>query len=228
MGRTDREPQFIFPKPVYPLSQFLETGHGTAGSWKRQPWHKSRAPKKRKRPGWQVAESSPVLDADVAALDRPAPKPPPPKAYADQYGEPIYEWFPLTDEERRLARSKKQDKIPLTGGMVRRPGPAGAVVVVKQFSDLNGPEFRRRLRMLGLTVNRFANRSGLTSPTVAALCRQPAGRIPMEAQRLLEFEEVLSVIASLLDAYNPAKARSEGQFRKRIEALLEAHIASLP
>jgi hypothetical protein len=228
LGRTDREPQFIFPKPVYPLSQFIETGHGTAGSWKRQPWHKSRAPKKRKRRGWQVAESSPVLEADVAALDRPPPKQPPPKAYGNPYGEPVYEWFPLTKEELRAARSKKQDKLPLTGGMVRRPGSPGPIEVVKQFADLNGPELRRRLRMLGFTSNRFANRTGLPSQAVAAMCRQPAGRIPVWVERLLEFEEFMGVVAGLLDAYDPAKARSDGYFKKGIEALLEAQIDRLP
>jgi hypothetical protein len=228
LGRTDKEPQFIFPKPVYPLSQFIETGHGTAGSWKRQPWHKPRVSKRRKRRVWQVAESSPLLEADVAALDQPPPKAPPPKVFKNRYGEPVYEWSTLTDEERRLARSKKQDKLPLTGGLVRRPGARGGIVVLKQVSDLNGAELRRRFRMLGLTVNSFANRTGLPSASVSTLCRQPAGRIPMEVQRLLEFEEFMSVVADLLDSYDPAKARSTGQFKKQIGALLEAQIARLP
>lgn len=229
MGRTDKEPQFIFPAPVYPLSQFLEPGHGTAGSWKRQPWHKSRAKKKRRRRAhWQAATSSPVLEEDIAALDRPPPPPPPPRIFSNPYGEPIYKWFPLTVEERQLARSRKRDKLPLTGGMRRRPGPAGLIEVVKQFSDLNGPDFKQRIGWLGLTTGRFANRNGMSSGTVAGYFRKHAGKIPLHVVRLLEFEEFLAVIARLVDAYDPAKIRAGPRFKKRIEALLEAQIGRLP
>jgi len=229
LGRTDKEPQFIFPPPVYPLSQFLEPGHGTAGSWKRQPWHKSRAQKKRKRRAhWQATEASPVLEEDIAALDRPAPPPPPAQVLKNRYGEPVYKWFPLTDEERQLARSRKQVTLPLTGGMRRRPGPAGLVEVVKQFCDLNGRDFKRRLEWLGMTTNRFANRTGLPSGTVSAYFRQPAGKIPLQVLRLLEFEEFLAVIAGLLDAFDPSKAGAEARFMKLIDALLEAQISRLP
>lgn len=136
-----------------------------------------------------------------------------PPVYITPLGEQVFDW--PVEKAAETTHSKK----PLySGGFFMQSN--GAWGVAKQYSLLNRTDLRRRIALLGLSVNQFANRAGI--PNSALYVK---GRVPLHVERLLQFEEFLAALADALDRPVVGKVST---LRHDVEAALMAQVKRLP